>query len=151
MKPQGPRKPMVMETPVPINGGNDWRSALTVCPPFPVVMVLSGGLSKSNLKEASLGIRLMRSAALAARMSSPMRSTSFATDTSAGGAGETEAVATPLEGVVVEEADVLLGVTLPVPVRVATAVVVEGRPEVEAEAAMLGTSPEDPESNGPPN
>ena len=53
---------------MPIKGGNDWRSARTVCPPFPVVRVLEGGLLKSKTKSASLGMSFMRSTALGARI-----------------------------------------------------------------------------------
>ena len=68
LKPHGPRKPTVIETPVPIKGGKDWRSARTVWPPFPVVRVSEGGLLKSKTKSASLGMSFMRSTALGARM-----------------------------------------------------------------------------------
>jgi hypothetical protein len=33
LMPQGPMKPNVMETPVPMRAGKSLRSALTVCPP----------------------------------------------------------------------------------------------------------------------
>ncbi len=69
LKPHGPKKPRVMETPVPIRGGKDWRSARTVWPPLPVVRVSEGGLLKSKTKSRSLGIRVMRSTALGAKIS----------------------------------------------------------------------------------
>ena len=68
LKPQGPMKPTVMETPVPIRVGKDLRSAATVRPP-------AVGLRKSSLKEGGER-RLMRSAAVGARVSFSMRARS---------------------------------------------------------------------------
>lgn len=66
LKPHGPRKPRVIEAPVPIRAGNPFRSALTVCPPLPVVMPVVAVL-KSKTKSASER-RAMRSTASGARM-----------------------------------------------------------------------------------
>lgn len=70
LKPQGPRKPTVMATPVPMRAGKTLRSALTVKPPLPVVLasVFAGGFWKSYKKSAGER-RAMRSTAVGASSS----------------------------------------------------------------------------------
>lgn len=71
LKPQGPRKPRVMEADVPMRAGKPLRSALTVWPPWPVVMPVVAVL-KSKTKSASER-RAMRSTASGARIREEIR------------------------------------------------------------------------------